>query len=58
MKIELRYSFIFALIALVLMAIFIFLSKILLILGITAISFLIGFIIDYINSTNKKRSKR
>lgn len=58
MKIILRYSFIFALIALALMTIIIFLSKILLILGVTIISFMIGFVIDYLEATKGKKSRR
>jgi hypothetical protein len=58
MKIMLKYSLIFALIALGLTMIIIFLSKILLILGITIISFLIGFVIDYFEATKGKKRKR
>jgi hypothetical protein len=54
----LKYSLIFALIALGLTMIIIFLSKILLILGITIISFLIGFVIDYFEATKGKKRKR
>ena len=57
MKIILRYSFIFALIGLGLTTVIIFLSKILIILGVAIISFLIGFIIDYANAGKRKRRK-
>jgi hypothetical protein len=58
MKITLRYSLIFALIALGLTSIIVFLSKILLILGIAAISFMIGFIIDYLGAAKGRRRKK
>jgi uncharacterized membrane protein len=58
MKIILRYSFIFAFIALALMTIIIFLSRILEILGVIIISFVIGFVVDYLEATKGRRKKR
>jgi hypothetical protein len=58
MKIVLKYSFIFALIALALMTIIIFLSRILEILGVAIISFMIGFVIDYFEATKGRRKRR
>lgn len=59
MKITLKYSFIFALIALGITVAIILLSKILLVLGIAAASFIIGLAIDYIEAINShKRRKR
>jgi len=57
MKITLQYSLIFALIALGFMTIIIFLSRILLILGVAVVGFLIGFVIDYLNSKKRRRKK-
>ena len=58
MKITLKYSFIFALIGLGITACIIFLSRILLILGVAIVSFIIGFIIDYLEAINIHRGRR
>lgn len=58
MKVILRYSFIFALVGVILATIIIFLSRILVILGVAIISFLIGFVIDYLEATKGKKRRR
>jgi hypothetical protein len=58
MKVTLKYSFIFALIAMGITAAIVFLSKIFLIIGIAAASFIIGLIIDYAEAMSKRRRKK
>ncbi len=57
-KFQLQYAYILGIIALVTTTVFLFLSKILIILSIGAIAFIVGLIVDLIIATTKSKPYR